>query len=46
MKSLRFQKLYLCSELEKRAKMIKFDPKLTVILGENDSLRELLRADC
>lgn len=37
MRSLRFQKLYLCSELEKRAKVIKFDPKLTVILGENDT---------
>lgn len=37
MKSLRLQKLYLCSELEKQAQAVKFDPKLTVILGENDT---------
>jgi hypothetical protein len=37
MKSLRFQKLYLCSELEKRAKTVSFDPRVTVILGENDT---------
>lgn len=37
MKSLRFRKLYLCSELERRAKTVAFDPRVTVILGENDT---------
>ena len=37
MKSLRFQRLYLCSELERKAKSVEFDPRATVILGENDT---------
>ncbi|AZS20002.1 hypothetical protein [Caulobacter sp. FWC26] len=37
MKSLRLQKLYLCSDLERAARMVSFDPKTTVILGGNDT---------
>lgn len=42
MKSLRFQKLYLCSELEKSARLVKFDSKTTVVLGENDTGKSCL----
>src|SRR5690349_17683696 len=42
MKNLRFQKLYLCYDLEKRATVVKFDPKITVILGENDTSKSSL----
>ncbi|PSO32709.1 hypothetical protein C7G41_05245 [Bradyrhizobium sp. MOS002] len=42
MKSLRFQKLYLCSELEKSARVVKFDSKTTVVLGENDTGKSCL----
>lgn len=37
MRNLRFQKLHLCSELERAAKTVEFDPKATVVLGENDT---------
>lgn len=37
MKSLRFQKLQLCSDLERSARAIDFHPKTTVIVGENDT---------
>ncbi|MGV7218609.1 hypothetical protein [Bradyrhizobium sp. UFLA05-112] len=42
MKSLRFQKLYLCSELEKSARIATFDPNTTVVLGENDTGKSCL----
>ncbi|WP_018316490.1 hypothetical protein [Bradyrhizobium sp. WSM2793] len=42
MKSLRFQKLYLCSEIEKSAKIVTFDQKTTVVLGENDTGKSCL----
>lgn len=37
MRSLRLQKLYLCSDLERKAKAVSFDPRTTVIVGENDT---------
>lgn len=37
MKSLRFQRLLLCSELEKSAKQVQFHPTTTVVVGENDT---------
>lgn len=37
MKSLRFQKLWLCSELEKSGKKVEFHPTTTVVVGENDT---------
>ena len=37
MKNLRFQSLLLLSSKEKAARKISFDPKATLILGENDT---------
>ncbi|MCC5976421.1 MAG: hypothetical protein JJU21_00015 [Salinarimonas sp.] len=37
MKNLRFQSLLLLSKREKAARKISFDPKATLILGENDT---------
>ncbi len=37
MKSLRFQRLLLCSELEKSARTLLFHPTTTVVVGENDT---------
>ena len=37
MKNLRFQSLILLSRKEKAARRIAFDPKATLILGENDT---------
>jgi hypothetical protein len=37
MKSLRFQKLWLCSELERSGRAIEFHPTTTVVVGENDT---------
>ncbi len=42
MKSLRFQKLYLRSELEKSARIAEFDQTKTVIIGENDTGKSCL----
>jgi len=36
MKNLRFEKLELLSTVERKARTIKFHPRLTVIIGEND----------
>lgn len=37
MKNLSFQSLLLLSTTEKAARKVKFDPKVTLILGENDT---------
>lgn len=37
MKNLRFKKFYLMSDLEQAAFQIAFDPKMTIILGENST---------
>src|ERR1700694_2364459 len=37
MKSLGLQKLYLCSDNEKAARIVQFDPTKNVVLGENDT---------
>jgi hypothetical protein len=42
MKSLRFQKLYLCSDLEKAGRTATFDQSKTVIQGENDTGKSCL----
>src|ERR1700682_1217409 len=42
MKSLRLQKLLLCSDHEKAARIVQFDQHKTVILGENDTGKSCL----
>jgi hypothetical protein len=42
MKSLRLQKLLLCSDHEKAARIVEFDRHKTVILGENDTGKSCL----
>lgn len=42
MKSLRFQKLYLCSDLEKSGRIAIFDQTKTVVQGENDTGKSCL----
>jgi hypothetical protein len=42
MKSLRFQKLYLCSDLERSGRTATFDQAKTVILGQNDTGKSCL----
>jgi hypothetical protein len=42
MKSLRFQKLFLCSDLEKSARVATFNQSKTVIQGENDTGKSCL----
>lgn len=42
MKNLQLQRLLLLSAHEKAAQLVKFDPKITVILGENDTGKSCL----
>lgn len=42
MKSLRFQKLYLCSDLEQAGRTATFDQAKTVVQGENDTGKSCL----
>lgn len=42
MKNLRLQTLYLVSDQEKAARIVKFDPHKTVVLGENDTGKSCL----
>ncbi len=42
MKNLQFKRLLLLSEREKAAQLVKFDPKTTVVIGENDTGKSCL----
>jgi hypothetical protein len=42
MKNLKFERLLLLSAREKAAQLVKFDPKTTVVMGENDTGKSCL----
>lgn len=42
MKNLQFERLLLLSAREKAAQLVKFDPKTTVVMGENDTGKSCL----